>query len=627
MIFSRVLPAVALIAALGGAEEPPWLHRLEPFGAARGETIELNIVGERLPASPQILFDSAGLEWVETLAAGSESIRGRLRVAAGAAPGPRLITARGANGRSNARLFWIDPLPSTREAEPNDRRFQAQLLELRPQVLHGALLELADVDVYRFAARSGERWTFDLRSIEYGGFLESELTLLNSAGVEIAFNDDRDDYLETPLIEHVFAEGGDYFLRVDQYRGPQRVNCAKNCGYMLRMYQGPRVTAMSRLGARRGSDVELAVFGSSLARVESAYLASLSNGEYYRLTFPHTIPVTPSARWRSGSTEPIEARILERGDGELRLRFAIPTDASTGLWRPWLVGPEGPVDGLSFEVSGLAESSESEVLTLLEDGPRIVNGGLSVDGEEDSFAIAAEAGRMFHVSILAVQMGLPRFDPLLELFDAQGRLVAEHDDLMTGQGTVIGNPDPSLYYLPESSEPLRLVVRDRIGRGGPDFVYRLRADYASPGFTLVVDPENPAVARGGASQIGVLLIRDPGFDQSVKVWAEGAAQGIAIAETAFRADQFFGPSADGDNVIIPTAELPVRADDDAELGDRLLRIFGQSPDGQRVEAFATMWIGPPRNRNDVRRPLPEVRLTVVEADASALRESSLPAAR
>ena len=112
--------------------------------------------------------------------------------------------------------------------------------------------------------------------------------------------------------------------------------------------------------------------------------------------------------------------------------------------------------------------------------------------------------------------------------------------------------------------------------------------------------------------IGVLLIRDPGFEDEVEVWGV-APEGLEVGRDSFRADQFFGPSADGDNVIIPEVLLPVRVSPDVEPGDYALRIFGRSTaGGQRVEAFTTLWIGPPRKRNDVRRPLPQVLLTVRE---------------
>ena len=50
------------------------------------------------------------------------------------------------------------------------------------------------------------------------------------------------------------------------------------------------------------------------------------------------------------------------------------------------------------------------------------------------------------------------------------------------------------------------------------------------------------------------------------------------------------------------------------LGDHKIRILGKDEDGRIQEAFATLWIGPPSKRNDVRRPRAAVSLTVVEPE-------------
>lgn len=603
-----MLLAFAALQASDGPEGAPWVDRFEPFGAAQGETVEATIVGEAFGAPVEVRFDDPKLAWVETLSAESEAIRGRIRVAPDAPLGPHIATLHTANGRANSRLFYVDALPSFSEAEPNDLPGSAQAIELRPQVLHGMLPDLPDRDFYRFQAKAGERWVFDVRSIEYGGFLECDLTLLDAKGEKAGFSDDRDEYLETPTLEHVFREDGEYLLKVDQYRGPQRVNCNKNCGYMLRISQTPMLRAMFPLGARRGSETTVSLRGSGLGSLRSVRLVPVRSAEYYRLTFPFTMPFAPGGL---PDHAPIQGKILSASPAEAQVRFAIPADAPAGLWRVWLETDGGPADGLSFEIGDAPELSESGAKVDLAQGPLVVNGSLDAEQEEDSFVVKARAGQPLHFSVLAVQLGLPAIDPVLDLFDSGGKLLAEHDDLMTGQGTVIGNPDPSLYFTPEADGELRLVVCDRIGRGGPDFVYRLKADTATPGFRLLADPENPSVKRGSEGAIGVLLIRDPGFEGEVEVWGE-APDGLTIGKGSFRADQFFGPSADGDNVIIPEVFLPVTASPGMAPGDYPLRIFGRTAGGPQAEAFATLWIGPPRKRNDVRRPLPRVLLTVGE---------------
>ncbi|MEZ5353723.1 MAG: hypothetical protein R2762_13880 [Bryobacteraceae bacterium] len=511
-------------------------------------------------------------------------------------------------GRTNSRLFNVVQFPGVDELEPNDPGSSPQKIALQPQVLHGYLRGRQDIDVYEFTARAGERWVFDLRSIEYGSHLECELLLEDSAGQRVAFNDDRDDYLETPRIEHRFANHGVYRLRVDQYRGPQQVNCAENCGYMIEISRLPVVIAADPLGLSPGVRQRVRLFGAGLDGARAVSIATVRAGEYYRLTFPFTIPVRAGA----DHTARIGGVVAGRGSDWIDVDFDVPATAEEGLWRLWVDTEHGNADGINLEVSRGAGVDESNARrTSWASGPLTVNGRLASAGEEDSYWIDAAPDRPIRAFTLATQLGLPTIDTVLELFDAEGKLLAEHDDLMTGQGTVIGNPDSSLYYVPKKAGRLRLVVRDRIGRGGSTFAYRLHLSNDSPGFRLLTEPEEFRIAPGQEGSMEVLLIPDPGFGEAVEVWAEGFPGGVTSSRERFPGDQPFGPSGDADNILIPTVEVKIRTPASLEAGEYPIRVYGRAASGgPAVEAFTTLWIGPPRKRNDVRRPLPAVTMSV-----------------
>jgi hypothetical protein len=603
-------PLVCVLAVAAFASEDPndpWVDRFEPFGGQIGTTVAVELTGKNLTAPLRVEFDTPHLIWESGEAVSDSKLSGRIRIESQAALGPHIATLITSSGRANSRLFYVDAFPSSAEAEPNDLIEQAQTIELKPQTLQGAMHELVDIDYFKLKARAGERWTFDLRSLEYGGYLENDLALLDSAGVRVAFSDDRDDYLETPFLEYTFDKAGHYYLKLDQYRGPQRVNCAKNCGYMLRISQLPVVEAAYPLGARVGTTVELSLRGRALGSIEEAYLTPVRGAEYYRLTFPYTIPVKAA----SDSSARIAANMLTCADSECRFTLEIPSDAPEGLWRIWTRGPNGVDDRLSFEISSRLEA-DSTTLRPTAMGGVSANGSLDHDGDEDAYTIKVRAGQPIVVTTLAAQLGLPYIDTVLELFDSEGKLVAEHDDLMSGQGTVIGNPDSLLRYTPDSAGAFKLVVRDRIGRGGPSFVYRLRVEERLPGFALLSDPENLNLRAGSTEHMGVLLVREPGFDEAVDVWVEGLPAGITATQGSFREDQFFGPSGDGDNVIIPEVFLDLTIAENVTPGDYAIRVLGRVPGRAAViEAISTLWIGPPRKRNDIRRPLPSILLTVL----------------
>lgn len=606
---SRVAVAVAAAAFLAtAAEDPsdPWIDRIEPFGGRQGEATAVVLAGKNLSIPARLEFDTPHLFWETVSLEGDGTVRGIVRSAQGTPPGPHIATLVTPRGRSNSRLFYVDELPSSREAEPNDTLASAQPIDLKAQTLHGSMPELPDLDFFAFEAKAGERWTFDVRSLEYGGFLENDLSLLDAAGKVVAFSDDRDDYLETPFLEHVFESSGAYYLKLDQYRGPQRVNCASNCVYMLRMADLPVVEAAHPLGARIGSSVEVSLRGRALGEVESVWLVPVRRAEYYRLTFPFTVPLRTDQR----PDDRIHGEITGREDREVTVRFAIAEDAWQGLWRMWLRSPGGISDTISFEVSSMPEPDCRRIEPRPEGAA--CNGVLERPGEEHEFWLELAAGQPVVATTLAVQLGLPYLDTVLELFDEDGSLVAEHDDLMTGQGTVIGNPDSMLYFKPAAAGRFRLLLRDRIGRGGADMAYRLRIEQREPGFKLLSDPENLNVRPGATERVGVLMTPEPGFGDAVDVWIEDPPNGISAGPARFRSDQFFGPSGDGDNVVIPEVFLNIRVDAELPPGDYPLRIFGRAATGgDTVEAFSTLWIGPPRKRNDVRRPVESIRLTVL----------------
>lgn len=574
----------------------PWIDRVVPLGALRGSTAEVEFIGQELSNVTDVWFDTPDLRWVKTAEATAQRVAGTVAIGREAALGPHLVHLRTKDGRTNTRLFNVTQFPGVIEREPNDPPQAPQQITLAPQVIHGYLKGRVDIDVYRFEAQAGERWTFDVRSLEYGSHLECELSLEDDRGERVAFNDDRDDYLETPFIEHTFARSGTYRLKVDQYRGPQQVDCSANCGYMLQISQLPVVLSASPMGAAAGTTVRMRLHGRHLENVRQVYLTPVRLGEYYRLTFPFTMPLDA----RADRAARVEGKLIRTAEAE----FALPANMEPGLWRLWVEDPAGVTDSLSIEVTATAGAMDAS---------------LDRDGEEDSYDIDAVAGTPLHFYTLATQLGLPYLDTVLELFDAKGKLVAEHDDLMTGQGTVIGNPDSSLYYTPSSNERLRLVVRDRINRGGETYSYRLHRRSALPGFQLQTDPEEFRVFRGQEAELSVLLIPQPGFKDMVEVWAEGLPPGLTATKGQFRGGQYFGPSDDGDNVIIPDVHLKFRADGAMPVGEYPIRIHGRAASGgDLVEAFTTLWIGPPGKRNDVRRPLPAITVNVVDAPPAKL---------
>ena len=513
---ARLLTFVCFCSCVLAAAEPaadPKIVRVYPLGGRQGTAVTLEILGEHLSNATTVEFDCRDLIWTGTASASSGKLSGTVSIAPGAALGPHMLRARGLDGDSNSALFNVSQFASLLEAEPNDAMGSAQVVPSLPIDIQGRMDGSADVDVYAVDVRAGERWTFDLRAIEYGSALEARMSLQDAAGKRVAFNDDRADFDDNPFIDYTFSHDGRYYVRLDQYRGPRGFNFSKNCAYILRISALPQIAYSSPPGVRAGAISRIRLSGTALHSVKQIYLTELRRAEYARMTYPYTMPVHFRADPPTDSdVARIPGKVLSRKQDSLDAEFRIPRDARPGLWRLWIAGPQGVLDG---PVIDLAASDE-----------RVLDGALDGPAKVNEYRIDGHAGKPLHCWTLAEQLGLPHLDSVLELRDAAGKKLAENDDVVAGQGTLIGNPDSSLFYTPREDGPLFLRVRDRNARTGPSYQYRIKIREERPTFHLITTPENFNVPRGGLAQIKVHLIREAGFEGEVEIWMEGLPPGI-----------------------------------------------------------------------------------------------------
>jgi hypothetical protein len=620
--FSLHLAAVSFLATQLYAADValPAIVRVFPLGGTAGSSVTLELSGERLSNTRSVQFDCNDLRWTKTLDSSSGKVVGLVSISRDASLGPHMLHAVTDDGPSNSAIFNVGQFPSVLEREPNDRTAEAQFLDTGPLEVQGKLDGAADIDQFAIRVRKGERKVFDLRAIEHGSAVEARMYLLDERGAQVAFNDDRSDIDENPLIEHTFDRDGVYRIKLDQYRGPRGFNFGKNCTYILRISSLPGIRYIAPLGLRRGRAGRLQISGTGVEALNRVYLTPLRAAEYARMTYPYTMPVRfapdpPDA----AAVARINGTVVRRNHGEVAVEFMVPDDAEVGLWRIWVASREGVADGPPLEISDGPELTEAEARNSpLQVRPFAINGSLAAEGEKDTFRIEGRAGQPMHFWTLAAQLGVPALDTILQLRDASGKKLAEGDDVVAGQGTLIGNPDSSLFYTPVVDGPLFLTVADRLKRGGPDLQYRLKVSGDRPSFQLFTTPENFTVQQGGTAQIKVHLVRDAGFEGEVPVWFEGMPDGVEALRGKFRADQLFEPNADGADMIIPEISFLIHVPESVPPGTYEFRVFGAAaghesgPNRHVVEAHRTMLMGPLLDLwNFVRRPLAGISLTVV----------------
>jgi hypothetical protein len=167
---------------------------------------------------------------------------------------------------SNRVGFVVESLPEKQEKEPNNEPKNAERVKL-PIIVNGRIDKPGDQDVFRFEGRAGEEIVAEVMARRLDSPLDSILRLTDSAGKQLAVNDDCDDKGSGLLTHHADSRisfklpaNGTYYVQIaDAQRkgGPEY-------GYRLRLtHPQPdfelRIVPAS-LTARAGSSVPITVY-------------------------------------------------------------------------------------------------------------------------------------------------------------------------------------------------------------------------------------------------------------------------------------------------------------------------------------------------------------------------------
>ena len=126
--------------------------------------------------------------------------------------GPLGLTVVGPKGTSEAFALTVDGSPRTAEKEPNGSFAQAQELTL-PATVDGAVGSDFDVDVYRFAAKAGEKVRVEAKASRLGSPLDALVVVYDEGKRTIDSADDTDGNPD-PVFTFTVPRAGVYFVSV-----------------------------------------------------------------------------------------------------------------------------------------------------------------------------------------------------------------------------------------------------------------------------------------------------------------------------------------------------------------------------------------------------------------------------
>lgn len=426
--------------------------------------------------------------------------------------------------------------------EGNDTLDSAQQVPV-PAAVCGVCERDEDVDCFRFRGQAGQMLTTQVYAQRVTECIHTMvvkhpvyhmnpiLTLIGPSGQVVAENDN--------------VYGGDSFL-----------NCTlpEDGNYVVRI-----------------RDVRYA--GSE----KFSYCVEISTRPFLKALFPMAV--------RAGTTADVHP--VGYGFHKAAAMTVSASDDLTASWKPTRYQADsGPTNEVGLLTSPHPQYAADGGCGSIEQAASIqmpcgISGRISESDGVQYFGFDARKGQRYLFEVTARRQGLP-LDGLIEVFDAQGKLLAEADDSR-------GSPhagfwvekDAKLRFSAPTDGRYYVAVRDLNGRGGDHFVYYLRAEPDGPDFELYGEYYYAMLAPGTRMLWFARIQRLNGFNQPVALGIEGLPPGVEMTPVTI-------PAGMSDCAVILSAQK------DAKIDSSLVRIFGtatvDAPEGspQRIVRYGNV---------------------------------------
>ena len=379
-----------------------------------------------------------------------------------------------ANGSSQTAVLLV-----TDDDEILEKRYrdQPQVLDSLPLAVSGRLARIAEIDRYQFSSPHNGPITLQLMARQLGANFNGVLQVHDSDGNLLADVADTMG-LDTQLTFYGKAHRSyQVSLHDVDFRGhPSYV-------YRLIFTDGPRILTTLPAYGQQGKTQRVQFIGYGLKSGRSR-LETLERN----ITFPNTQD-TPFFNY------------------QLKTEFGIaPTIAI-----PLSLHPE-----LTEET---IRSSSSTVLSP----PLAITGLLESASQSESYWWSSATGQTWHLSALSHAIGT-RLDLAISIHDADGKLVAENDDLP-------GTPDAGVEFTAPRKGRYECRIRDNSGHAGEaTAIYRFSLKLQAAEFTMDV-PQQVHIPVNGKGALLVKVNKKGGFKQDIRLSVEGLPPGITIAES------------------------------------------------------------------------------------------------
>ena len=504
-----------IFTALATAASPS-LEAIRPVGAQRGTEIDVTLSGARLGDAKEIFYYQPGITTVSLARLDDKTVKAKLKIAADAPLGLHDLRVRTASGISELRTFSIGALKEVSEVEPNNDFAAPQAIPMNVTIT--GVADNEDVDYYVVEAKKGERISAEVEGMRLGITLfDPYVAILNTKRFELASSDDAALIWQDGFASILAPEDGKYIIQVRESAYAGNTSCV----YRLHVGNFPRCSGLLPAGGNLGEKLTVRWIGdpSGDATTEVTLpAASVPNFGLYRQDSKGVSPYPNTFRL---TTLP---NVLEKEPNDDQARAT----------------PFAP--------------------------PTALNGVIDKPGDVDHFVFRGKKGQTLDFRLFGRQLRSP-LDSVMYL-GKKGAGAAVGDDDNTG-------PDSYFRFAcPEDAEYVVWVV-DHLGKGGPDYVYRIEVTAVEPKLALSTNAEQIALGTGamavsvprGNRQAALILGSRSDFGGDLNLSVQGLPPGMTMEAPAMAASQAVVP-------VLFTAKP------DAPLGGSLASFAGKPADAK-----------------------------------------------
>jgi hypothetical protein len=507
--------ALALVCSTSALAASPEIDRFAPRGGQRGKEVEVVFAGQRLGDARGLLLYEQGIAAKSLEVLPDNRVKARLVLAADCPLGLHALRMQTATGISNLVTFSAGALPEIDETKPNNDFAKPQKISLNTTV--NGVVRNEDVCYFSVEAKKGQRLSAEVEGLRLGEtFFDPYLAIMDTNRFVLAAADD------TPLLRQdcagsvIVPRDGNYVIQVREsaFGGSDR------CHYRLHVGTFPRPLAVYPAGGKFGQTLEVTYIGDAAGPMKQKV----------------TLPLGP---------QPGYALWAQDGHG------IAPSPNPFRL---------SPLDNV-LEKEPNDDPGHATPFTA----PAALNGIIDHAGDNDCWIFPAKRGQTFDVRVFARQLRTP-LDSVIHVTRIGGQYIAGNDDS--------GGPDSYVRFAAPDDDRYVIRITDQMGRGGPEFVYRIEVTPIEPRLTIglpertqFVDVVAP-VPKGNRMALMLSAERDDfGGDVNLELHgrpAKVAAQILPIA---------------GD---LSEAPVLLSAAPDAPLAASLVDVTGTHKEGDRT---------------------------------------------